>query len=246
MRKYVRSPWKIGVFLLVFLIAFFLRAQETISHNFLFLMDMGRDMMAVKSIVFDHHLTLIGPYTSLGGVFQGPLWYYLLAIPTVLTKGDPWGTIVLMLIISLSTAVVAFLWMKKLFGYNAAIITFFLISISPEAIAAATYSWNPHPMWLLLTIYVFLLYEIKKGKQRYHLFLWPVVALLFHFEAALGFFILLATIFYTVLFARKSTQTKYFLLAVLLAGLFFLPQIIFDLRHNFLMTKSVVSPVQWR
>src|SRR3989344_7782994 len=95
------------LFLAVFIIGFLLRAQESISRNFIFLIDQGRDMMAVKSIVFDHHLTLIGPYTSLGGVFQGPLWYYLLAIPTYVLKGDPWGTIILMVGISMAAMSVA-------------------------------------------------------------------------------------------------------------------------------------------
>ena len=52
------------VFILVCLILFLgfgLRAQETVSNNFLFLIDQGRDMMAVKRILYDHNLTLIGP-----------------------------------------------------------------------------------------------------------------------------------------------------------------------------------------
>ena len=69
---------------------------------------MGRDMMAVKEIIYDHHLTLIGPYTSLAGVFQGPLWYYFLSIPTLIFHGDPWGGVLLMLLTSLLTAIIAF------------------------------------------------------------------------------------------------------------------------------------------
>ena len=83
--------------------------------------------MAVKGIIYEHHLTLIGPYTSLGGVFQGPLWYYLLSIPTFLLRGDPWGAVVLMLMISLATTVIAFFFMNKFFGFAAGIITFLLI-----------------------------------------------------------------------------------------------------------------------
>src|SRR3989344_4140977 len=95
-----RSAWVLLVSLcVIFLFGFFLRAQETISGNFLFLLDSGRDMMEVKKIVFDHKLTLIGPYTSLGGVFQGPLFYYLLAIPTALFEGNPWGNIFIMLVL---------------------------------------------------------------------------------------------------------------------------------------------------
>jgi len=81
------------LFLVILILGIVLRSQETISRNFVFLIDQGRDMMAVKSILYDHHLTLIGPYTSLQGVFQGPIWYYLLSVFTFLFGGDPWGSV---------------------------------------------------------------------------------------------------------------------------------------------------------
>ncbi len=226
--------------ILVFILGFLLRAQETLSNNFLFLIDQGRDMMAVKNIVFDHHLTLIGPYTSLQGVFQGPLYYYLLSIPTFILKGDPWGGIFLMLLISLATMVIAFFWMKKLFGTNAALVTLFLVAICPAAAAGATYIWNPHPMWLLVTIYIFLFYEIHRNK-RYQLFLWPITALMFHFQAALAFFVLFASFLYSFIFGRRFFREKEFYLGLLISVIFFLPQIIFELKHNFLMTKSIIT-----
>lgn len=226
---------------LVFVLAFFLRAQETLSHNFLFLIDQGRDLMAVKQIVYDHHLTLIGPYTSLQGVFQGPLWYYLLSIPLFLFNGDPWGTIVLMLFLSMLTLLITYICMKKLFGEKTAIFTLFLLAISPEAIAAATYSWNPHPMWLLLTGYIFLLFAIIQGKFSKSIFLWPIIALMFHFETALAVFIFAATLIYLLIFNRKCLLNKSTAIGMLFAFFFFLPQILFDVRHNFLMTNSVIN-----
>lgn len=228
-------------FLIILFFAVALRSQETISHNFLFLIDQGRDMMEVKHIMYDHHLTLIGPYTSLGGIFQGPLWYYLLAIPTVLTNGDPWGGVLLMLFISVATAVLAYFLTYRTFGFKTAIITFLLFATCPELIAAATYVWNPHPNWLLLVVYVFSLYFVSLGKRKYHLLLWPTIAFMFHFETALGVFILVATFLYVLLFYRKQILHKYFFIGLLLAGVFFLPQIVFDIRHNFLMTRSVLS-----
>lgn len=229
------------LFSLIFILAFFLRAQETISGNFLFLLDQGRDLMDVKSIVFDHHLTLIGPYTSLQGIFQGPLFYYLLAIPAFITQGDPWGVVALMLLISMSVLIVSFVVMQRFFGWQAALVTSFLLAFSPEAIAAATYAWNPHPMWLLISLFLFSFYQLVLGKQKYHLLVWPVVALMFHFEAALGFFIFLAGIMHVLIFERKTVLSRYFLYGMLLFFIFFLPQILFDLRHDFLMSGSFLS-----
>lgn len=202
---------------------------------------MGRDMLAVKGIVFDHHPTLIGPYTSLGGVFQGPFYYYLLAIPTAITGGDPWGPLALMLIISITTAVVAFYFLKKHFGFVPALIGFFLFAVCPEAIAAATYTWNPHPMWLLIVCYIFIIFEIHLKKTKLHLVLWPLIGLMFHFEAALGFFILIITATYCCFALRKKVFSKYFFIGIFLLFLTFVPQILFELRHQFLMTHSVIA-----
>jgi len=235
---------KLLLFSPIFILGFFLRAQEVLSNNYLFLLDMGRDMLAVKGIVFDHHLTLIGPYTSLAGVFQGPLYYYLLSVPTFLLGGNPLGALVLMLTISLLTilAVLYFSW--KNFGILAAFFVFLLFSVSPEAIAAATYTWNPHPLWLLMVIYIFALFSTYKGNKKTHLILWPTIGLMFHFEAALGFFIGITTLILLFLVLRKKMLNKSFFIGILICIITFSPLILFDLRHEFLMTKSVVTLIK--
>ena len=228
--------------LVIFFLGLALRAQETIFNNFIFLMDQGRDMMAVKRIVYDVDPTLIGPSTSLQGVFQGPIWYYLLAIPTFIFFGDPWGTVLLMLIISIGVLAVTFFWAKSLFGNSVAIFVLFLLAVSPEAVAAATYAWNPHPMWILIVLYIFSFYElVGLRRKRFHLVVWPIIALMFHFQTALGVFILAASLIFLTFFSRKIFLQKIFLYGVLIASIFFIPQILFDLRHNFLMTKSVFN-----
>ena len=226
----------------IFLLGILLRFQETISNNFLFLIDQGRDMMAVKRIIYDHSLILIGPYTSLQGVFQGPLWYYLLAVPAIIADGNPWGGIVLMFIISLSVLVVGYLWTKKLFGQRAAIFTLFLFAVSPEAVVAATYTWNPHPMWLLIVFYMFSFYElVVLKKQRFHLAVWPLISLMFHFQTALAVFILIASLLFFIIFNRISIRQRNFFYGIIIGGIFFIPQGLFEPRHDFLMTRSVLN-----
>lgn len=225
----------------IFLLGFFLRAQETLSNNYLFLLDQGRDMMDVKGIVFNHHLTLIGPNTSLGGVFQGPLYYYLLAVPTFLFNGDPWGNMLLMLILSMSVLGIGFYFIKKYFGMTSAIITTILFAVSPEAIAAATYFWNPHPMWLIIVLYIISLFTTIKDSKIGQLALWPIVAASYHFQTAFGVFLFIATFIFILFFYRRLMQKKIFWLSLALSGIFFLPQILFDLRHDFLMSKSVLK-----
>lgn len=239
MKKYIYRV----LFIFILVVGILLRGQETSSHNFLFLLDQGRDMMAVKGILYDNHPTLIGPSTSLRGVFQGPLWYYLLAFSTGIFDGDPWGGIVLMVGISILVLLIVYFWMRELFGEKAAIVTLFLFAVSPEAIAAATYAWNPHPMWLLVVIYIFAFYSTFYKTNKFNILLWSVIGLMFHFQAALAVFILLATIIYFLIFEKKVLLSKNFIIGIALFFLTFSPQILFDIRHDFLMSKSALSLV---
>lgn len=229
------------LFLFVLILAVLLRSQEIWSGNYLFLIDQGRDMLAVKKIVFDHDLTLIGPYTSLGGVFQGPFYYYLLAFPTLLTQGDPIGGMYAMLFISILTIAAVYYFCGTLFGKDAALMTSFLYAVSPEAAAAATYIWNPHPMWLLITLYCFLLYLARYKNQKYHLVLWPVIFLTFHFQMAFGVFLFIATALYFLAFARRHIPKREVLRAAIISSAVLLPQILFEIRNDFLMTRSVFT-----
>ncbi|HSX40963.1 MAG TPA: hypothetical protein VLF68_05130, partial [Candidatus Saccharimonadales bacterium] len=56
----------------------------------------------------------------------------------------------------------------------------------------------------------------------------------------LAVFILLATIIYLLLFQRNIFRTRLCFYGLLIAAIFFLPQFLFDLRHQFLMTKSIL------
>lgn len=227
----------------IFLIGFFLRAQESISGNFLFLLDQGRDLIAVKNIVFDHNLTLIGPYTSLQGVFQGPLWYYLLSIPIAISNGDPRSTVILMLVISVFSVVVAAYTVYIFFGKTAAFFTFFIFAFSPEAIAAATYSWNPHPMWLLIAFYILFFLKILSGNIKYHIVLWPLIGLMFHFQTAFGVFIFFSTVIYFLVFNRNILLNKFFFIGLILFLSMLSFQIVFDMRNDFLMSKAVIGAI---
>lgn len=241
LKLYKPKVFYMVTFFVFFLLGFFLRAQEVLSNNYLFLLDMGRDMLAVKGIIYDFHPTLIGPYTSLAGVFQGPLYYYLIAIPSFILKGNPLGPLILMLIISLLSVILAFYFSKKYFGIVSGLFIALLFSVSPEAIAASTYTWNPHPMWLLIVLFTFLFYRLLNGNEKLHLFVWPVIGLMFHFEAALGFFIGITSLLLSLIILRKQLLVRHFLIGICICSLTFSPLVLFDLRHEFLMTKSVIT-----
>jgi len=227
--------------ILIFISAVFLRIYPLIENNYLFIMDMGRDMVEVKKIVFDQKPTLIGPYTSLQGVFQGPIWYYLLAVPTYFFNGNPIGGVYLMFLIGISLLPLITWFFWKYFSSGTAIFALILFAFSPEAIHASTFVWNPHPMWFMIPLAVILLFLITEGKQQLLPWFGLTVGLMFHFETAFGVMFVFSLLVFFLTNNRKIFFIKYGLIAVLLFGFTFFPQVLFDLRHDFLMTRSVLS-----
>ncbi len=76
-------------FWVIFSFSFILKVLPILNYNFPFTTDQGRDMLDIRDIVVGHHLRLIGPTTSINGVFLGPGWYYFNVPPFILGQGDP-------------------------------------------------------------------------------------------------------------------------------------------------------------
>src|ERR1035437_10265433 len=62
---------------LILILAAFLRLYR-IADYMTFLGDEGRDVLTVYGILHGH-LTLLGPTSSVGGFFLGPIYYYFMA-----------------------------------------------------------------------------------------------------------------------------------------------------------------------
>ncbi len=226
----------------IFLLGFFLRAQETLSGNFLFLKDQGRDLLAVKSIVIDKKPTLIGPYTGLQAVFQGPLYYYTLAIPFAFSGGDPRAIMWLMLAVSMAAIYVGYLVGKTFFSAEVGLATAFLFAVSPAAAAAATFIWSPFFVLPLSTLCLyFLLRWIKNGHKKSFLLLAGSLGLLFHFEIAFAAPFTITTLLIAWFIARKKRFSFPFISFIGILILFLSPLILFDFRHDFLTTKSLLK-----
>ena len=65
---------------LIILLAAFLRFYR-LSEYMTFLGDEGRDALIVKDILYGVNFPLIGPPTSVGNMYLGPLYYYMIAVP---------------------------------------------------------------------------------------------------------------------------------------------------------------------
>lgn len=243
----VAKNWYVYIIILVIIVGCIPRAVELLSGNYLFEFDQGLFFQKVKRIAVDHKLTLIGEEVGgRGGFFQGPGWYYLLSVPFILTKGDPYGAMVMMFLLGVFALVAGAYFSKKMFGGCVSLWVTFFLSVSPAIISQSRFIWNPFPVTAIFVFILYSLFRILQKKEKYVIFLLFSIGLLFHFEIATGIslFIEFGIILLLLLYKR------FFRFSALLKGItaFALTQInflVFDLRHNFLITKGLFKTLMY-
>src|SRR5258706_15192233 len=137
----------------ILILAAFLRLYR-IRDYLTFLGDEGRDVLIVYNILHGH-LTLLGPTSSVGGFFLGPIYYYFMAPFLWLFQYDPVWPAVMVALLGIATVWLVYKIGAEFFGSKAGLIASLLYSISPLFISYSRFSWNPNPMpfFTLLTLY---------------------------------------------------------------------------------------------
>lgn len=233
----------LALFLFILLAGSAARGVEVLGGNYIFGFDQGESFLAVKKIVIDHKISLIGTQVGgKGGFFQGPGWYYLLSIPFFLFQGDPYGAMILMYILGVLTVVLSFFLTRKMFDSKTAIFVSLLITVSPAVIAQSRFIWAPFPISILSVIYLFCFYKVFQKKHIFLPILMFIVGLMYHFETATGITLSAATvIIFPFLILKKISSIKFIFYSICGFFVTFLPLIIFDLRHNFLNITGILD-----
>ncbi len=242
--------WKIILTVFILFLALFsfglTRSAELLSGNYVFVLDQGRDFVAISDITSGRKLTLIGSeigggYAGINGIFQGPLHYYILSVFSLLFQGDPYSGIVYMFLFSFFALVISFVTAKRIFGNNLiASAVALLVAISPPLISQAKFTWNPHPMSLCMALlFLFLFLSLKKSRKFIFLTAF-IAALTYNFEIASTVPIVLALLVFYVFFVKLKSVKEY---AALVSGLFLgmLPFFLFEVRHNFMALNGFIK-----
>ena len=222
-----------------------LRSVEVVNGNFLFGFDQGRDYLAVKNIVVDHKLTLIGSEIGAGvagfsGIFHGPFYYYLLALPFIIFKGNPYGGMILMFVLGIATILLCYIIGRRLFGTKVGLLVAAIVAVSPPFIAYSRFVWNsnPSPLFILLAFYFVFLFT-KEGKTKYLFWASFFSSFVYNFQLAMAIPLSIALIIYCVLVVSLKQIKQY---AVLFLGtiLAFSPMLLFEIRHGFQAIKGLL------
>ncbi len=231
------------------ILGFFIRTIGISSGNILFLFDPARDLLYVKKIIVDFHPLLIGPSSGgLQGYFHGVLWYYFLAIPFFLSHGNPVAITLFVAIISTASIVYTFFLLKKITSPLTALLGGTIFAFAYFSVQTSIFPWNPYPIIWLMPFLVYGLYSFSQ-KQRHAVFLVAfLVGLMIHFEVIYGITLIPTLLVMLVIQTLRNKNLKQSAITLALsAGLLllpFLPTVVFDLRHDFLITRSLLTTVQ--
>lgn len=230
--------WIIAIFLV--LLYLWLRFNK-IGTSFVFINDMGRDILVLQDWLETGKPPLLGPQTSALPINQSSFYFYMLMPAFLLTNGSVFSALYTNAFIYISTFIFG-LWLlrKRLELQKIILVVFFLITISPQYVTQSRFVMNPSFVTPFLVISCICLYLLSESYS-----LWKNI--LFSFSLALTVCfsysvapVLIAINMY-ILFTLK--KNKFRLILSQIVSLIFVntTTIIFEFRHNFTLTNMLFS-----
>lgn len=245
------NPREFWLLVFILAVASFCRLYR-IDHYMTFLGDEGRDVIVVRRLLTEGHPPLIGPGTSIGNMYLGPLYYYMMAIPLFLANYNPVGPAIQIALLGVITVWLVWYVGRLWFGKVAGLIAAALFAISPTVIIYSRSSWNPNIMPFFSLLTMFSIWKVWRDKA----FVWLIVlgisfaaVLQSHYLGLLlvpTIFIFWALTFYNLKFIRNSKlEIRNFLQKSTIGFLIFVglmsPLFFFDLRHNWINAKALYT-----
>ncbi len=233
---------KLGVFLIVLAVFFYLRLTPIINQTVPYTYDQGRDFLKAEEMIRDKNITFIGPTTGIQGVYHGVWWYYFLLIPYLLLSGWPLGFYLAQFLLYSGVNLVFFWFLKKNYNYLTAIFFFSLISVSTFFIRTAFFASNNTLAPAFVLLFIYSLYKLFDSKKDKYLFLIGLsLSFIFETEMAFGLFLIPAFLINALFFKetrkliKKARNLFYFVGGLIIPVT---PRILFEIKNNFSQTKS--------
>jgi len=146
--------------IIILLVASFMRLYR-IGEYMTFLGDEGRDVIIVRRFLTEGDIFLIGPGTSIGNMYLGPMYYYMMAPALLIANFSPIGPSIQIALLGIFTTWFVW-WVAREWFPNeknkihfSALAAAFLYAIAPTVVIYARSSWNPNimPFFALLCVY---------------------------------------------------------------------------------------------
>lgn len=222
--------WKILLIVLLLTHVFFMFYNPEKWGSFGW--DQVDNAWAAMRILTIHKYPLLGMVAKgNSGIYIGPLYYYLVALFYFFTRLDPIASPILSGVTSIFSFWVIYFVAKKLFNQPVALVSLFVYTFSSFIISTERVQWPVNFIAPLSLLILFFLYKVLTGEPRYFLHLGAVVGQSFHIHFTAIFYpiIVLASLPWV---RWNKTALKYFIGALCIGILFFIPQIIYYIQAN--------------
>lgn len=197
--------------LIFILFGIFLRLNHLRDNNLTFAYDQARDAY-VASQIANGDLKILGPPVSSGGFYHGVLYYYFIALPYFLFKGNPIGVAIFLSFFSIAFTPLVYLLGKKLFTKKVALLASLFYIISFDLVQYSNWLSNPSlavPFSIIL--YLGLTFYFFTNQKKLGIILSAIgYALCFQSQFFLGYLII--PIFFLIHLFKAKIKIKDFFL----------------------------------
>jgi 4-amino-4-deoxy-L-arabinose transferase-like glycosyltransferase len=225
------------LFIILLAAAFFRIYRQSDLLGFYY--DQGRDALKVQEILALKDLPMVGPTTGIAGLFLGPFWFYLLAPFYWLGRGSP---VLAANFISLFDVGAVFLiyWIgKEFYQRKVGLLAALFWGFSYYLVFSGRWLSNPSPVPFFTLLLILGLGQLLIQKKEKALILIAIsLAICLQLEMASAVFFLPVLLVLGFLFRPKIKQRKYLWISLSLFFAFLIPQILFEIKNHFPMTKS--------
>lgn len=196
--------------------------------------DQERDALVVSEIINRHKFTLIGPrVANENGFFNGPYHYYFILPFFLATGGHPASGIGLGSLVVALTVGAYYLVGKKLWNSQVGFLAGIVYAFSGQLVI-----WNAMYGPLLAVVSFYLIYQAMNGKIKW---VWPaalagLAANIHLVPASISMSLLIG-----LLLAKEKPTIKELFQMGIVYSIWFLPLLIFDLRHDFLNIRRALE-----
>lgn len=196
--------------------------------------------LTMKRILVDHRPQLIG-FPFPGGIYPGPAIYYLLAFVYVITSMNPLWLPVVSAFIATLTSYLVFYTGRDIFKDSRA--GLFAATIFGFSFLSNTYSRFLNGLTFAqifaLLAYLILAKSVKLKSPAKMLLLGLVLILSVQNEgSSISVFLLILVSFFIF---KINLQFKYFFILLLLFLVFHLPLLVFETRHEFVLSEKLIG-----
>ncbi len=227
---------------LLLIIIFLWTRFYQIETSLYFFNDMGRDFLVLWQWQNTGKPPLLGPQTSVLPFNQSAIYFYLLYPFYLLSGASPYASLIALSLLYVS-AFVAGLYFLRAYPRleKSLLLVFLMIIVQPEYILQGRFVWNPSFVtpFILVAGYSLLLLLLQK-KPRQLLLLINAASLAI--ASALSYSVVPTMVAFVLYLAyqRPRLLGRYLLYLGASLAVVNLPTLVFELRHDFLLTQMLL------